>query len=258
MCNCKKWNRFAFYIMGLLSNLAKKVLENNDISTKAYDKDFLELFNECKQFTMTSIDRMQALYDAVNYVLDNNLKGDFVECGVWKGGSSLLVALLLKRRGIKDKKLYLYDTYEGMSEPTEDDVSIDGQTAAAQLKKESKEKSESVWCVSGLDEVKQNLALANLESDQVIFVKGKVEETIPEVVPSSEICLLRLDTDWYESTKHELVHLYPKLVNRGVMIIDDYGHWQGSKKAVDEYFLSNEIKPLLSRIDYTGRMMIKY
>ncbi len=243
--------------MGLVKNLIRRVLLKNEVNHYKYDTDFLELYDICKKYTMTSIDRMQSLYDAVNYVLDNDLKGDFVECGVWKGGSSLLIAMILKRRGVSDRKIYLYDTFEGMSEPTEEDLSMDGKTAEYQLRTSSKEKSESVWCYSGLEEVQKNMSMAKLNEEQLIFVKGKVEDTIPQNIPANEICLLRLDTDWYESTKHEMVHLYPKLVNSGVLIIDDYGHWQGSKKAVDEYFASNNLKPLLLRIDYTGRMMVK-
>ena len=83
-----------------------------------------------------------------------------------------------------------------------------------------------------------------------------MEETIPTHIPHA-ISLLRLDTDWYESTKHELTHLFPLLSPGGVIIIDDYGHWQGAKKAVDEYFEENKIKILLNRIDYTGRIGVK-
>ena len=90
----------------------------------------------------------------------------------------------------------------------------------------------------------------------VHLVKGRVEETIPEHAPDS-IAFLRLDTDWYESTKHELEHLFPRLSRHGVLIVDDYGHWKGARKAVDEYFAENKIKILLSRVDYTGRVAVK-
>jgi hypothetical protein len=90
----------------------------------------------------------------------------------------------------------------------------------------------------------------------VLFIKGKVEETIPGTLPK-EISLLRLDTDWYESTLHNLVHLYPLLRKGGILILDDYGHWQGARKATDEYFARENIIPFLSRIDYTGRLYVK-
>ena len=88
----------------------------------------------------------------------------------------------------------------------------------------------------------------------VAYVEGLVEETITRSAPT-RIALLRLDTDWYESTHHELVHLYPQLERGGVLIVDDYGHFAGARKAVDEYFADDPI--LLSRIDYTGRMAVK-
>jgi O-methyltransferase len=85
---------------------------------------------------------------------------------------------------------------------------------------------------------------------------GKVEDTFPKDTPD-KIAILRLDTDWYESTRHELIHLYPKLSIGGVLIIDDYGHWEGARKAVDEYINDNTLRILLNRIDYTGRIAVK-
>ncbi len=92
--------------------------------------------------------------------------------------------------------------------------------------------------------------------EKIHLIKGKVEDTIPENIPK-EIALLRLDTDWYESTKHELIHLFPLLKPNGILIIDDYGHWEGARKAVDEYISDNNIHILLNRIDYSGRISVK-
>jgi len=92
--------------------------------------------------------------------------------------------------------------------------------------------------------------------DQVIFIKGRVEDTIPQTVPE-QIALLRLDTDWYESTYHELIHLYPRLVNRGILILDDYGYWQGARKAVDTYFQENKVGMYLHRVDESARIGVK-
>jgi hypothetical protein len=151
----------------------------------------------------------------------------------------------------------MYDTYEGMSEPTENDKDIAGIDANDLLQKASKEDQASVWCFSSLDEVKNNLKLTNYPDNNIHFIKGKVEDTIPESIPNGYIALLRLDTDWYESTKHELIHLFPLLVKSGVLIIDDYGHWVGAKKAVDEYIQQNGITLFLAKVDYSGRMAIK-
>lgn len=221
------------------------------------EKEFLELYDLCKSFTMTSTERMYSLYKAVNYIIKNNIPGDFIECGVWKGGSALLIAKILANNNINSRKVILYDTYEGMSEPSENDKDYAGVNATELLEGASIHVQESVWCYSSFEEVKSNLALAGLPAEKIIMIKGKVEETIPSQLPTNQIALLRLDTDWYESTKHELIHLYPLLVNDGILIIDDYGHWEGCRKAVDEYFIENNLSILLNRIDNTGRIAIK-
>lgn len=219
--------------------------------------DMLDLYPLCKPYTMTSTERMHALYKAVEYVVKNNIPGDFVECGVWKGGSSMLIAQTLLKFGVRDRHIWMYDTYEGMSAPTQDDQDVAGTSAELLLQKASKQDQTSVWCYSSLDEVKANLQRTGYPESLIHFVKGKVEDTIPEHIPPGHIALLRLDTDWYESTKHEMHHLFPKLISQGVLIIDDYGHWVGAKKAVDEYLHQHQIPLLLQTIDYTGRMAVK-
>ena len=221
------------------------------------EAEFWELFALCKPFTMTSVDRMYALYNAVRYVLEQNIKGDFVECGVWRGGSALMMAKMLATRGITNRQVFLYDTFEGMSEPSDHDKSFDGKSADEQLAKGVHNKEKSVWCLADLNDVQQNLQQSGLSEGQVVFVKGKVEDTLPAGMPEGPIALLRLDTDWYESTLHELQVLYPPLTKNGVLIIDDYGHWEGCRKAVDEYIMDNKLSLLLNRIDYTGRIAIK-
>jgi len=222
-----------------------------------FEKEFHELYALCKPYSMTSPERMYSLYKATEYVLKNNIPGDFVECGVWRGGSSMLVAQMLASRNVKDRKIYLYDTFEGMSEPGTDDVDIHGAHASKIMAEAVNEKETSVWCLADLHDVQQNMAHTGFAENLIVYVKGKVEDTIPQTMPKNEIALLRLDTDWYESTKHELTHLYPKLIKAGVLIIDDYGHWEGCRKAVDEFFGDNKIRQLLNRIDYTGRIGIK-
>lgn len=221
------------------------------------DADFREIYQICKPFTMTGEERMYALYNAVQYIIKNNIEGDFVECGVWRGGSSLLVALALKKLNVTNRKIYLFDTFEGMSEPTNDDVDLEGAAADTLLAKTTSDKENSVWCLASIQDVQKNLRLSDYPSENIVYVKGKVEDTIPEAISFNKIALLRLDTDWYESTKHELIHLYPKLNDRGVLIIDDYGHWAGCRKAVDEYIRENSLNIFLNRIDYTGRLALK-
>jgi O-methyltransferase len=214
------------------------------------DPIFEAIFERCKPYTMTGRERMYALYKAAEYVAKNQLEGAFAECGVWRGGSSMLVALTLLHHGDRTRPLYLYDTYEGMSEPTDDDKDFQGNTAKNLLDGAEKGTDANVWCFADLQDVTQNMASTGYPMEHVHLVKGKVEDTIPSASPPGNIALLRLDTDWYESTKHELEHLYPSLRRGGVLVIDDYGHWAGCKKAVDDYFRDGGI--LLNRIDYTG------
>lgn len=220
------------------------------------DKGFMDLYQECTPYTMTSVERMYALYNAIGYVLKQGIPGDFCECGVWKGGSSMMIALTLKKYNVTDRKIYLYDTFEGMSEPTEEDKSLTGDSAQKMLDSEDKHAHGSVWCYSGIDEVKKNLLSTGYPEQNLFFIKGKVEDTLPVEVPGN-LALLRLDTDWYESTKIEMEVLYPLLQESGVLIIDDFGHWEGAKKAVLEYFEKQRQAIMLHRIDYTGRIMIK-
>ena len=218
------------------------------------DPTFLKILKACQPYTMTSIERMYALYNAVTYIVKNNIAGSFVECGVWRGGSSMMIALTLKELGVSNRALYLYDTYEGMSEPTADDVDFRGGQAKELMEQNVENKQNSVWCLADLNDVQNNMRSTGYPLDLVHFVKGKVEDTIPATMPEAPIALLRLDTDWYESTAHELKYLYPLLIQKGVLVIDDYGHWEGCKRAVDEYFNGSL---LLNRIDYTGRIAIK-
>ncbi|MDP2785651.1 MAG: TylF/MycF/NovP-related O-methyltransferase [Sulfurimicrobium sp.] len=217
---------------------------------------FVETYKKVQPYTMTSPERIISLCEAVKYVQDKNIEGDIVECGVWKGGSMMAVAEILLRAGDTTRDLYLFDTFEGMPPPTVNDVDIVGVTAESLLDRSDKERDESVWCRATLDVVRKALGSTGYPSEKVHFIKGMVEETIPHFVPA-KIALLRLDTDWYESTKHEMEHLFPRLSKGGVLIIDDYGHWQGARKAVDEYLEKNDVKILLNRIDYTGRIAVK-
>jgi hypothetical protein len=221
-------------------------LEKVDIDMNS-NKEFMKFHNQCKQFTMTSKQRLFALYEAVNYIKKHNVEGDIVECGVWRGGSSMMAALALKNDYTRD--LYLYDTFEGMNAPTEDDVNMVGEVAEGTWQGRDK-------CEAEIEEVRKNMVLTKYPDQKIKCIAGMVEDTIPKTIPE-KISILRLDTDWYESTYHELVNLYPKLVKGGVLIIDDYGHWQGAKKAVDQYFEENNVPILLNRIDYTGRIAIK-
>ncbi len=220
------------------------------------DDDFLRLFAQCKPASACGLEPMYALYKAVEYIVRRDLEGDLVECGVFRGGSAMMMALGLRHFGCRrGRRIYLYDTYEGMPPPTDADRDITGNTAASLLADRSI-KTNPYGCYSPIEEVQANLRSTGYDEEKLIFVKGMVEDTIPGLAPES-IALLRLDTDWHASTRHELIHLYPRLQPGGVMMIDDYGHWQGARKAVDEYLAGLDVPLLLQRVDYTVRSAIK-
>ena len=168
----------------------------------------------------------------------------------------MMMALTLKALGAT-KHIHCFDTFEGMPPPTDADIRHDtGESAAAILARTEKKPSENMWAIAGLDDVRKNVGSTGYPLSLVSFERGRVEETIPAAAPA-QIALLRLDTDWYESTKHELEHLYPRLSPGGLLIIDDYGFWRGARKAVDEYLARLKYPPFLARIDQTGRIAIK-
>jgi hypothetical protein len=206
-------------------------------------------------YTMTSVERQAALVSAVRYLVRRGVEGCIVECGVWRGGSSMAAALTLLQENVAERRLYLFDTFEGMTPPTAVDQTADGISAQTHL--DNDVRGTGYRCVAGIDDVQQNMASTGYPRSLTRFVKGAVETTIPAQSPSEPIALLRLDTDWYESTRHELIHLFPQLVDGGVLIIDDYGHWAGARKAVDEYLAGLPRAYYLHRIDYTGRLLIK-
>ncbi len=231
-------------------------LSKNGIPYDIKEQAFLDIYERVKDYTLCSIEPMYALYKSIEYIVKNDIPGDLVECGVFKGGSTMMMAYsLMHFKCKKARKIYLYDTFEGMSEPDENDIDLNGNKAEKLLNMAPRE-SNQVWAYCPLDRVMENVYSTGFENDKFVFTKGKVEDTIPLTLPS-KIGLLRLDTDWYSSTIHELNHLYPLLVKQGVLIIDDYGHWHGARKATDEYFQNTKINILLHRIDYTVRVGIK-
>lgn len=227
-----------------------------DYSVADFTADDWSLIENIKPYTRTTPERIYALKQSIDYIVENNIPGDIVECGVWRGGNVMAAAYLLDKYSDTSRSIYLYDTFEGMSEPTEKDTTFSGESAKNLLTQSQKEDNNSVWCYASLEDVQQNMKSTSYPYEKFHFIKGKVEDTIPHKVPQ-QISLLRLDTDWYESTKHELVHLFPLLVKGGVIIIDDYGHWEGARLATDEYFREKNISILLNRIDYTGRIGVK-
>jgi O-methyltransferase len=221
------------------------------------DPSFAPLYEECKEYTLVHVERMYSLYKAVQYVVKKGIPGDFVECGVWKGGASMLMAKTLLEMGGNDRTIYMYDTYEGMTKPTKEDCSVvSGTTPVEKIWKREQAEDHNNWCYGPIEGVKEVMASTGYPPNKLVFVKGPVEETIPNTMPK-QIALLRLDTDWYNSTKHEMEHLFPLLAPGGILILDDYGYWAGARQAVDEYLEKNNITLFLHRDDYSGSTGIR-
>ncbi|GAC1659177.1 MAG: hypothetical protein NVS4B3_27130 [Gemmatimonadaceae bacterium] len=228
-----------------------------DLSVVDLDADhvFTALEPMSMKNSMTSRERLYALYKTIEYIVKNEIKGDIVECGVWRGGSMMMAAQALLHLGDTSRTLWLYDTFAGMSEPSAQDSLFDGRTEQ-QAMLDSGAATMGEWCNASLDVVRRNLGETKYPASQMRFIVGKVEDTIPQTLPERIACL-RLDTDFYESTYHEFVHLFPKLERGGVIIIDDYGHHVGARAATDRYLTENAVPMLLNRIDYTGRIAVK-
>jgi O-methyltransferase len=218
------------------------------------DFEMEEIFRQVEPMTMTGRERVDALVGAVEYIVENGIEGDFVECGVWKGGSLFAMMLTLQRLGDHSRQIWGYDTFDGMTAPADLDVSFHGQKAK-EIYSDHANRGER-WLAIPRTTVTENLYRSGYSMEKVRLVEGDVQVSLRQGLPSS-IAFLRLDTDWYESTMFELQTLYPKLVPKGIMIVDDYGHWRGAKKAVDEYFSKCDFRPLLQRVDYTARLVVK-
>jgi O-methyltransferase len=246
-------------IKKFLSLFGVKLSRINNITLNTYpieaSHNELNLIKACEQYSMTGPIRMWALIQSLKHVANFNLEGDLVECGVWKGGNLALMKLFSNNLNLS-KQIIGFDTFEGMPDPTDIDVDYAGTSAAQRMQKElKKENIKNIHAYCSLEQVKKNLSEINVK-DSVKLIKGRVEETllISNNLPN-KISILRLDTDWYESTKIELEILFPRLVSGGVLLIDDYGHFKGAKQAVDEYFKNQNI--WLHYIDYSCRMIIK-
>jgi hypothetical protein len=224
---------------------------------KDAEPGFFALYERCKPFTMTSVERLYSLYKCIQYVVAAGIPGDIAECGVWRGGSCMLAAHALLEFGGADRRILMFDTFEGHPRPDpERDVDLWNNHAFDDWRLHTKDGTVKGWGLASLEEVRSNLGSTGYPSDKLIFIKGMLEATVHENVPE-RLAVLRLDTDWYESTRAALTHLYPALAPGGVLIVDDYGHYKGQRQAVDEYFRACGARLLFHRIDYSCRVAVK-
>ncbi len=212
------------------------------LSDAVWPGTFARLYPTVRPFSMCSDARLRSLYRAVRYVVHRHIAGDLVECGAARGGSALLLALTAARLG-DPRRTWIFDTFEGLPEPSLDDPDF------------AEARRYVGTCRGELDEVEALFARAGLR-DRAVFVKGLFQDTLP-VTPVPRIAVLHLDGDWYDSVRVCLHHLYDAVAPGGVIQIDDYGHWAGARKAVDEFFRHRAIPARLRYVDYTGRTFTK-
>jgi len=248
-------NIFKILINKIASQIGYSIINNNHTIVELSQKDN-DLINLVSKFSMTPKIRIYNLLQALRHLKIKKIDGDYVECGVWKGGNVLLFKKFLENEDFRQRDIYAFDTFEGMTNPDDDDIEINTNTPAIKLLKGDKKKETNIWGICSLEDVKENISKYVNNLENIHFVKGPVENTLNDNknIPK-KISLLRLDTDWYQSTKKELEVLYEKVSSGGVVIIDDYGHWGGSKKAVDEFFSNKNV--WMHYVDYACRLIIK-
>lgn len=203
-----------------------EIIDSGDV----YIKNIQNIIN-FSDFTMVNKKHIAEIQSFVDYINKNNIEGAIVECGVWKGGI-MMACIKSQQKYNEEREFYLYDTYEGMTEPNSNkDLKQDKENY--KIKKE--------WHKVDINSVKNNILLCNYNKDKIHYIKGDVLETLNDIIPE-KISILRLDTDWYESTKKELDVLYKRVSNNGFVIIDDYnnkdiqGNPRGARVACNEFF----------------------
>lgn len=222
------------------------------------DRNFSPLYRRSVECTASSVERLYSLYTAVKYLVASGVPGDIVECGVWRGGNCMLTALTLQMLGDETRRVWLYDTFSGMTAPTGRDRDVYGGTALAMQGETftAEGRPTPFQFIASLEDVTANMESTGFPPERTRYVEGRVEDTLPAERPE-RIALLRLDTDWYESTAHSMRHLYPLLAPGGVLLLDDYGDWPAVREAVHECLAELGEELMLQRIDNTGRIAVR-
>jgi hypothetical protein len=203
----------------------------------------LKLFTKVKPYTKARYLKLSNVYDLATLIEKSKIKGAFVECGVWKGGCAAVMAFVANRAK-SSRKIWLFDSFEGLPEPTSKDFDKNGVFG-----KEFIEKN-----IASVDDVREIFfKILKMEEKNIVIKKGWFKDTLPlakkEIGP---IAILRLDADFYESTKCCLDNLYDNVISGGYIIIDDYHTWQGCKEAVDEFLIKRGLKVKMINIDGEG------
>jgi hypothetical protein len=207
------------------------------------ERFFWDVYQRSKAYSLLSIEAFYSLYTAMAHVARARVPGDFVECGVFLGGSVLAAAEFAAHHGVRDRRFFLYDTFTGFPQDVPPETDHKGASAPLPLLENFLGVTQSV------------VAQSAYPQELFTWVQGDVRESLAGEAPS-EIAFLRLDTDDYASTRAELEQLYPRLAPQGVLIIDDYGYFEGARRATDEFFADRE-RPYLQRINLSTRIAVK-
>lgn len=240
-------------------------MKNKIDSLNALSDEEKSILFPSEGWTMCSPLNQHLLMEATRYVLRNKIKGDIVECGVWRGGMMQIVARTSlaerqKNPNIDLRDLWLFDTFDGMPTPTHDhdrDM-YKSEHAIIKLRREPKigfNGEPTIWCFADLTDVQRGMSSTQYDQSRIHYEKGMVESTLANP-PLEQIAILRIDTDWYSSTKLALKNLFSLVSRGGLIILDDYESWEGARMAVDEFFQEIGIIPLLIRLD-KGRVYLK-
>lgn len=222
-----------------LANICRELIFFKDFFPRdALNFKKLILFEKVYPYTMVSYKGLSNIYDLSKLIEKEKKRGAFVECGVWKGGCTAIMAFIAERAK-SNRKVWLFDSFEGLPEPTDKDGLLAKKFVGE--------------CLALLEDVKEIFSKLKINNENIIIKKGWFQDTLPEAKSKiGPIAILRLDGDWYESTKSCLDNLYDNVICEGYIVIDDYGHWEGCRKAVDEFLRKRKLNPSLIKIDYTG------
>ena len=206
-----------------------------------------EILKICAPFTMTTILRQKQTLESVQYIIENTIEGDLIELGVWKGGSIMIMIYKLLQLGITNRHIHLYDTFNGMTQPSINDVDVHGAKAIDISRYIDLDK----WCLSPYDEVYNNIKSTNYPMEYIHFHIGDIMNVQINDIPK-QIALLRIDNDWYELHKFELPLFEPNVTQKGIITSDDYSYWSGCKKAIDDYLINKYGTYNIIQIDDCG------
>ena len=233
---------FESFLNDRLRKLGYEIRGQRTLRPAFVPNEFWEINDRISSLSLLPWEALYDTYRAVRYVVQSQVPGALVECGVWRGGCSILMGETLTALGESDRQIYMYDTFTGMPDGGAEDASI----TTGEMASGKRQRKGGKWVAVSLEEVSANVAQSSYPLPNFKLIQGLVEDTIPARSPA-EIAVLRLDTDMYSSTKHELNHLFPLLAPGGVLIVDDYGAWSGSRQALEEYVEENDVGLFLTQ-----------